>query len=287
MNVNFDRHRDAALEVALSSRHSVQQALSSMKHGIANRVQRVCPLSMKDILYGSYSGTKTLAIDENSSEYLVAYKWHSMASVQVRDLRVHISSLTSGYTIQINKTKLDLYVITPADLCKFIQSICTIISSTETEESVTIHVSDIPIDFMNRYARKSGIDCHCGDWQLSSDNGTVYTLFRGDVYANLLGLSDALMTNNTRLNVEYMGKVNTALMYRKYIVDSNLDLYVGTLLYSHPDSAAHDYSSTSKSDAIKRLTIRDQLSTVVSLSLNNASDELVSKESRLMAGKCI
>jgi hypothetical protein len=283
MNVKFSYSRDGALEVALASRHNVQKALSSMKHGISKSKKQTCPFTVKHMLYGDYNNIKTLAIDEDNTETLVAFRWYSLCDVQVCDLKPVIRKQSYFYTINFLLQTLHLYVLTQGDLLAKFAGLSNVAIAELDDHSVTFTANSIPVDFMNLRIRSDKLNCSPKNWEISVYEGVVYTVFKGNVYEQVMCISDVVFTNNTSINVRYMGKMSTAIVYNKYLSGDDVDGYVGAMLYSCSDSLSYDYSTMAKKDMLKKFTIRDQVGLVSSAALTNSSDPLTSKESKLIS----
>lgn len=285
MQVNYHRVRDAALEIALSTRHNVQKALSSAKHGAQKIHVTGCPLSIKDVMYGDRSSMKTLAIHNKSTEYLVAYTWYSSCDVYLKDLSPMLSMTPDGTVlVSIRRDKLDLHVISVVAIVEALGEHCTLVQCVKDVDYVELSLHDAHCNLMNVQLRKGKVTCSAADCAISEVDGTVYTLLPGNRYEQVVSLCDVALTTNSTLNVEYMGKINTAIAYRTYLSGGNVDIYTGTLLYSEPTLAAYDYSHMATSSPIKRLTIREQINSMASVALHGAVDDMTAPESALMAG---
>jgi hypothetical protein len=287
MDVDFDKERDITLDIALSSRHDVQKALSSGKHGSSNKRDAGCPVSLRDILYGDVASMKTLTIDMCSSEFLVAYRWYSSCNVRVRDIHAGMHMIDHDRDIlgiTISKSKMDLYAIGVGDILSALRETHQVESSCGNDGDILLAIHNASQGIMNLRLRKSMLDCDPSGWKIVELGDRVYTLFKGDMYRQVCSMADVTFTTSNSLNVKYMGRISTAVLYRRHLSDSNIDMQVGAMLYSDSSLPAYDYSSVGNNDPIKRLTIRDQMNTIASLSLSDAVDDLTAPESALMSG---
>jgi hypothetical protein len=286
IDINFDSGRDRALDVALSTREKLQSALNSAKHGVSTAFGRGPPLTIRDLLYGNMSDMKTVTVHDDTTKYIVLFKWYSMSTVYLKDITTDVS-IAGNIIVHLDSMKMNLYVIDIEDvatgICMHNKDIVDVYPSGTDENNFSLMFMHSPPDILNRVIRRTSLDCHNGDWEIYGETGTIFTVFRGNKFTNVMTHADATLSSSPDVTASYMGKVNSVILYRKYINDINSDIYLANIFCSK-DVGCNTYSNMNISSPIKRLSIRDQVSTLVSSTINNITDDLTSPESRLMIG---
>lgn len=271
--------RDTALDVALSSRDELQRAIDVAKQGVATRATTAKCGKLRDIMYGGIKPTQTVAIHLNMAKCDVECIWYSLSTVLLKDVYASMSIDEKGkLCICLSMDKLDLYMLSIAAVVGALQEVCT---SVEVADDGTICAIGVPANIVHVPVRSTSLESHADDWECH-DGEAVMTVFKGDKYMNVLPHCDVAFSTDASMNVSYMGKAKSVMLYRKYLSGKQLDLMVGVVLCSHPDVPAYDYSTLSCSDPIKRLTVRDLIKSMTTMALDNAVDTLSSPESSLI-----
>ena len=106
-----------ALDIALSSKDSLQGALDSSKHGLTQK-DKTSKIPMRNILYGTVSPVKTIGITLNSTETIVQYIWHSRCCLQFSHLKtqIEISKGNGKICLKVPVIMMHLYDMTAKDL---------------------------------------------------------------------------------------------------------------------------------------------------------------------------
>ena len=283
--------RRQSLEVALGST-SVQKTLDATKHGVDRKQFTNFPLKVRDLLKGKCNSVKTIAICYNTCRELEEAKWYSVCNVTVRDVLSSCSvTLDQYYKVTFERRKLDLFLILFKDVLSFIsfnrKEKVTILDSSCDDYNPYIVLSKLPSDIMYVQVREPLLDCDRGDWKVyedASNSNLVYTRFRGNLFSSLVEFCDEVICSDCNVNVEFLGKLETASLIRRYIVDKDLDIYVPVMMCSVDGFEVYDYRNIISQGVIKGLTIKDQAESIQSVGVHHASDSLVSIESRLMTG---
>jgi hypothetical protein len=270
--------RDRALDVALSTRDDLQRAIDSAKHSRANGTRRNY-MRIRDIMYGGTKPTKTLAIHTSMSIPEVECVWYSLSTVTLKDVYTSMGVTdTGGVVVTLSQDRMYLYSVDIEQVCKSLSDVCASITQAGTHD---ILLFGAPANVVNTVVRSTSLDCTPSDWECH-DGDVVVTVFHGDKYMNVLRHCDVTLSTDASLNVSYMGKVRSCMLYRKYVSGEYVDLMVGSLLCSHTSLPAYDYSTVARSDPIKRLTVRELIKSMVSMALSGDKDDLGSPESSLM-----
>jgi hypothetical protein len=279
--------RDPALEVALASKESLQKSLSAAKHG-GELLTRRAPLSVRDILNGGSGRVRTICVHNTTNSLAVECLWHSLCKVSPRDLDCRIEKSESCYILRLKATRLYLYSISMKDLAASVREICSDVLDVDDQSStcgdIVIRVRNIPPNWMICELRSSVIECKAGDWTVMGATGTIYTIFKGEKFKVLMPYCSEILSTNSRVMVEYLGKIKTCIMYRKYAEGLDVDLYISRLLCTLPNEV-YDYKSMATKDPVKRLTIRDQMGSIANMIDSKAVDLLSCNESKLFSGR--
>lgn len=283
--MEFESSRSKALDIALSVRSRLQEALSSAKHGMSNTNNSSPGITIRKLLYAGISDVETITIHHNTSRYLVLFRWYSMSTVRLRDiyLDVNVSSIT---TISLSKVKMDLYVLTLQDIATGLNrnNKDVVVASCHEESGICIiNISSNTPDILNKLVRKTGFSCSDNEWSVSGEQGDIITTFNGNKFANVMSYADVTLSTNVNVTISYMGRIKAMMLYNKYARDEYSSIYLANILCSKEDSA-NTYSNISIDDPIKSMSIRSQENTLIKSALNNSIDDLVSIESRLMIG---
>lgn len=286
MQIDCDRSRQESLSVALSTKDDLQRAISAGKHGMHNKHSKNSPIRVRDLLHARTKGTKTVAVHHSMAESQAAYIWYAKSTVYIKDIYLELfMNVDETVDISFSNDKMALHVLDRETLLRLMMNVGRMLGQYVDARNV-IHVllSDVPNDIMNTVVRTTPFSTCSGDWKMVASGGDVYTIFRGDKYFETLRFADVVFSINVELNISYMGKANSAMIYRKYVADPNIDFYVGKMLCSKPLLKGDDYGSIGSDNPVKMLTINDLINTVSSTSIGNAVDELDSIESALIAG---
>jgi hypothetical protein len=283
--MNFELELNNVLTIALSSKDGLQESLSASKHGRDN-VARKPTLTTRNVLYGGSDPVKTLSIHKNANLASVAYLWYSLSKVYFRDIYSSIEIDNNSVLLHLKRSMLHLYVMTLSDVALRLDSLCKnpiVLEVLDHEEYPVVRVATIPHDLMLTTIRVSAIDSSSDEWEIIDNMGEIHTVFEGDKYTAIYPYCDVALSTNIDIVVRCLGRVKTMAIYREHIAGDHVDMYLGKMLTS-PHSRVGDYSNMCKGDTVKRITIRDQGSSVLEASTNGTSDTLVTPESRLMVG---
>lgn len=283
--INFESARDGALDIALSTRDRLQDALNSGKHGISNSLPSGPPLTIRELLYSNISDTRTIAIDHNTSRYMVLYKWHALATVRLENVLVNMEKL-GDVVIRLSREKLDLYVLTVAEIVNGLANYSkeVIVSAYEdNKQHCHITLSKCPPDVLNRVIRRTVLDCSVSEWIVTGETGTIFTTFRGDKFKQVMEYADVTLSTNTNITVAHMGRVNAAILYNRYTNCHNKELQLANIFCANVREC-NTYSSISRRSPVKRMSIRNQVSTLIAAALDGEADSLHTHESKLMVG---
>ena len=275
--------RDKALDVALSSKDDLQRAIDSSKR-LRGGGTKKSHMRIRDIMYGSGRATKTLAIHHNMYKAEVECVWYSLSTVRLKDVYSSMSIKDTGEIIlTLSQDMIDLHLIDTVQICQGLSEAC--VSATVVGQCEILLVG-ATANIVNSVVRTTSLNSSPEEWTCY-EGDPVVTVFQGDKYMNVVRHCDVVLSTDAPLNVSYMGKVRSAMLYRRYLSGPNVDLMVGTLLCSNPSLLAYDYSTLAYDDPIKRLTVRDLINSMVSMALSNKEDDLNSSESSLMVkGHC-
>ena len=283
MNLNFLSHRNRSLDVALLSGNKLQSAISSVKHGVSATFAKGTSLTVSHLLYSKPSRTRTLAIDLDSSKYMVLYKWYSLCTVHVRDVMLDLLVSGSNVVICLNKMAMSLYCITLEEvmhgLSMYIKTRCNIWSTSPLE----IHVDNAPSDIVLKPIRITALDCYESDFDVHAEEGTVVTVFGGDRFSNVMSYCDITLSSNPEITSSYLGRAQSLLLYTKYVTGENSHVYLSSIMCSE-DTGCNTYDNMCSDDPLKRLSIKDQMGTIVDSTLGNIFQEIRSTESKLISG---
>jgi hypothetical protein len=278
----FEAEWDKGLSIALLSKDTLQNSLNASKHD-ASAVSDSNSLTVRKILYGSTSPTRTICIHLNNTVHSVLYLWYSMSKVYIRDICSSIESLEGSYMLHFSQVKLDLYVLNIAEVCNGLNVSYKVHMVFKVANSSCIEVRIVPQDIMLRCVRESPISSHSDEWEVFGKFGEIYSVFNGDKYKHLYPYCDTTLSTDLNITVRYIGKAKAAILYKQHIKGDNVDIYLSKMLSTRAGEVS-DYNSMSRSDPIKRMTIRDQMSGLVQSALNQDRDSMILKESRLMVG---
>lgn len=281
---SFIRTRDESLSIALSSKESLQSSISAAKHGDDESNSKLV-LDLRSMLYGSTSPTKTICIHHCANMYSVSYLWYSMCNVHIRDICYTLIYGSSTSALILDNNKLSLYVIKPKDVVEGLNAKekKAIASYGGMKGGRHVLVLDNPPhNIMSRHARVSYVGISEGDWEVRGTMGEIRTYFKGERYSALSAYCDVVLSTDVSVTVSYLGKVKASILYRKYVKDQHLDVYLSKVLTCR--QGIEDYGNASRRDVVKRATMRDQIGTMVEASLLDLSDNLSCIESRLMLG---
>lgn len=284
--MQFHSTRDEALDIALSVGQKLQSALDSAKHGFSASSSNSYTMSTRDILYGDIADVKTITVDNNTTRLMVLFKWYSMCNVKLKDIYSSISS-KQFMEIRISRIKMDLYVLDAESISRgiFINNKDVRLKQYQDleDDGIILYVSNPPPDILNRIVRKTSLDCYVDDWEVKGESDTIYTIFSGNKFENVMMYVHDTLSTDVSITVSYMGKVNASLLYDKYISEPNANIYIASIFCSRA-SGCNVYSSVSINEPIKRMCVREQVNTLVSSSLDRTQDNLSSIESRLVVG---
>lgn len=280
--IEFDSMRDAAFDVALSTRDRLQDALNSAKHGMKSPIAEGPILTVRKLLYSNISDISTIAIDHNSSRYLVLYKWHSLATVRIRDILASMEKV-GDIVLRLDKLKLNLYILTTSEVATMFSSYKDTIVATYNDQEAYIILSKCPADIITRVARKTQLGCSVAELEVAGDVGTICTTFRGNKFAEVMMYADVTLSTNVEVTVAYMGRIRAATLYNKYISCHNKELQLANIFCTNIREC-NTYSSICRSSPVKRMSVRNQTKTLIAASLDGDEDKLQSRESRLMVG---
>lgn len=288
MSIDFNIDRSPALDLALNTGAALQKAISSGKHGNVGNVKGI--LSIKEILSATKKNVRTIGIHLNSAEDIVAYNWYRRSTITVADIyhSMNYDSSTGHYVINLQVKLMHLYVVT---LEEIIDSLRNCVKGKDVffkyyysaKDIVCILLTDLICDICNYVVRKTSLDCTPSDWNIYVRKDIVYTIFKGDKYRNVFDLCDHTLSTNVNITVSFMGKINSAIIYKIYTDDNNVNLYLAKMLYSSK-MLADNYSTMCKDSGMKRLTLREQQKHMLELVEKKAVDNLTTKESALIVG---
>jgi len=285
-DARFNSPRNKALDIALSVRERLQDALNSAKHGSSSARSSGSQLSIRSLLHSNVSDTKTITIHHDSTKYMVLFRWYSMCTIRLKDIFLSISVATE-VTIHLDKTRMEMYVISIPDVVSGIASnnrdilVCN--HGSEDSGEYYIRLSNCPPDVLNRIVRKTSFNCCDSEWEVTGEQGDIITTFDGNKFSNVMMYADVTLSTDVDITVSYMGKVNATILYSKYVTDDNSDLYIANMLCTR-SKGNNTYRTIACDEPVKRMSIRSQVETLIESSLNNYTDGLVSMESRLMVG---
>ena len=281
---SFRRTRDIPLTIALSSKDSLQSSISAGKHG-SEGSGAGGTVDLRSVLYGSINGVRTMCIHLNANMYSVSYLWYSMVTVYVRDVYQSYAYSSGEGQLTLSNEKLDLYVIdaqaiaASLDECmdrQMVQGVRVLGGST------VLTLVEPPHDIMVRCVRKSSANISEGDWEMRGTVGEIRTYFSGDKYLLLSPYCDVALCTDMSVVVRHLGKAKAAVLYRRYLREDNVDLYLSKMLTQ--GKGIYDYGTPHGSDTVKRMMVRSQVGTMVDAALEGSVDDLTSMESRLALG---
>jgi hypothetical protein len=289
MSICKQSPRDKSLDMALTTGIGLQNALSSMKHGMSRESETGVPITIRSLLSGGGKGTRTMTIHHGSNKYMVSYIWYSLSTVRLNRIMSAMDS-TGGFRVLLDKTRMCLYVITVDDVAKGISNnnkdiIVTDYGNIDANLDYIILLHP-PSDIANRLVRITDLDCTSDSWTVIEKNDTVFTVFRGDKFANVMQRADVTLSTDVNITVSYIGKVNAAILYTRYLREQGADLYVASMLCLK-SSGINTYDTISSSSPLKRISVRKQIDTLVEASIDDMTDDLTSIESKLLAGRNI
>lgn len=282
--MHFEADRDRVLDIALVSKDLLQASLDSAKHGkVSSRRGHI--VSVRDLLYGSSDTTRTICIHNRSTSIAVEYLWHSKCDVYIRDIQCGLYMSDKSIILKLDTLKMSLYVITPTQVAEGLDASCkeTIVREiVEDAEGVSIVLDGLPNDIMVRCIRSTSLCISEGDWEVIGSTGEIYTVIRGDRYVNAYSYCDVILSTNLAVMVNNIGKAKVAELYSRYLDEAEVDLYLSKMLtYPH---IIEDYSTICGDSIIKRITIKDQVTTLIDACLRGVTDELQNREAKLMTG---
>lgn len=180
--LSFDSERDPAMDLALSARNRLQSALDSTKHGISSSLADD-PITIRELLYGGIEDTRTIAIDYNTSRYMVLYKWHSLVTIKLKDV-LESMSRSGAIVVKLSKQKLDLYVTNTGEVAQGLAAYVKEIIVASYDDAANggdncIVLSKCPSDVLNKVVRRTTLDCTADDLSVTGKLGTIHTTFRG------------------------------------------------------------------------------------------------------------
>jgi hypothetical protein len=282
----FEVVREPSLDIALSSNDALQEALSAAKHGV-KLSKSASPISVRDVQYGPFAGVKTIAVHTNSTRYLSEHTWYSRCNVYVSDVLVRIERKGTGAVLHVSKDSLDLYTLSRKTLCTAINTMMKnrelLLFVRDTSDELLCEVSDYPCNVLQLTVREGTLNCSPRDWKVLVTGDAVYTVFRGNRFAEVYEHCDATLSTDASITVSYVGKVHATSLYAQHLSGSNHELHVA-LLMSSSDGRVRDYSNMCDESPLKALTIREQIHHLLEMAVRNDEDHLLSRESRLMVG---
>lgn len=282
----FRVSKDEGLDISLSNKKNIQQALDSSKHG-GKKSNRVHIISIKELHYGHINTVKTIAINKQSSVLREKYVWYSMCTVYFRDICDRLDHKDGMIQLYIKKQKLGLYSIGYEDLKIYVDTLGgksrILCSELDTEEFKVMLVAYCPPDIMSMIVRKTKLDAIVQDWTVKTNKDIVYTIFKGDKYHAIKDICDVVLSTDPNIVVCNLGKLNAMHIYRQYVSGDNVDLHLSMLFCCYEDDV-NDYSTMASTDLLKKLTIRDQIDTLRNVAAEDKIDNLSSKESKLILG---
>jgi len=150
-------------------------------------------------------------------------------------------------------------------------------------ENHSLLATSLPSDVLTLIIRNDRLPCRESDWDVRGENGTIYTIFKGDRFKHLIGFCDELMSTNVEQMVSIVGKSRALLMYKQHIVGDNVDPFLANM-FCTLTKGCKSYNSIATDMPIKRISIREQIGTLTDSALNNRMDDVKSFESRFMLG---
>jgi hypothetical protein len=177
-----------------------------------------------------------------------------------------------------------LYVLDITDVCAGVAENVSRKCNVNIHNVLTLMIERADSDLLNTVVRKTHIDCREGDWEVYGSVGTIMTVFRGNRFGNIMGSADVVLSSNPDITVSYMGRVNATLLYDKYIKEERSRIYIGNIMCSNV-SGCNTYATMLKDDPLKKISVGNQLDTIVGYATEDYKYEPTSIESRLMMGK--
>lgn len=283
MNIDVNSERSRALDIALSSRDRLQNALSSAKHGNLSAFGKGMPLTIRHLLHSNVSRVRTVAVDLDSSRYMILYKWYSLCTLCLRDVYSTMYISSNNVVVSLDENKMALYVISAEEVLDGLSTNmgnkCEVCMSSSTE----LVMDNAPSDVLTRCIRKTALDCTEHDWEVYGESGTIITVFSGNKFSNVMSYCDNTLSSNPEITSAYIGRVCANLLYDKYVSGDHVEIYLSNIMCSK-ETGCEVYCNAFNDDIIKRLSIRDQINTIVTSTLNHSDHEIVSTESKLMTG---
>lgn len=284
MNLKLSE-RDEALEVALSSKDRLQDALSSAKHGISGSWEKSVPLDLRSLLRCNSSDVYTITIDHNSTKLLTLHRWYCVCNVLLKDVYKSMRVEEQVYVVELDSIKMDLYSLTA------IRILQGLIESIKGKCSIKLRGNSIvssllPSDVLNRYVRKGKLNRGEESWKVYENKGDVYTSFKGNVFDSVAPYVDVVLSTNIEITVSRIGKVKALHLYKKYLREDdnvNTDVYLSNMFCANT-YGCNDYYTMAKEYPLKRLGVREQEESLLSFALNKSVDNMSSKQSKLLLG---
>lgn len=211
--------------------------------------------------------------------------WYSLCKVYVRDILLKLVPLAKGYELHLDNTKLDLYSLSVEVVSDYLRDTHKselVLGHTQDASGSKIHLLYLPGNIMLLQVRSPSLDATPSMWKVIGVTGQILTLIESEVYSDAYPHCDICLSTDVSIVVDHIGKAKAAVLYRRYVRDSNIDLYLSKMLTKA--GGIEDYKSMCESDVIKRISVRDQVTTLIEASLSGAYDDLSSVESRLMVG---
>jgi hypothetical protein len=287
--IDFNVKRDPSLDIALSNTEALQRALSSIKHGYKTGKYK-SPINIRDVMYGSFSTVKTVAIHMNSTRDYTEYVWYSKCNVYMRDVCTKIVRNDNGVHMYISILKLDLYSIDIEQMKTCIDTMIkdrSVLLDTERIDNLLIYrVEDYPCNVLQLPVRITSLNCSPSDWKVTVTGDTTYTIFKGDKFINVLDHCDVVLSTDANITVKHAGRIYANEMYSTYLSGDNVNLLLATVMFGGGDFV-RDYSSIFRDNPLKGLAIREQVSNLVNMAIDRREDDLQSRETRLMLGVSI
>lgn len=274
--------RDESLSVALSVKERLQSALSSSKHGVSGEHGKGAALDVRTLLRGNSMNVSTVAIDYGTSKQLVLFKWYSMCTVLLREIVQSMERRGDTYMIHLDPDKMALYSTDPGSAVQgLLQSLRG--KYHIVADGTSLVAQSLPPDILTRQIRCTRLNCRESDWDVTDEGGVVYTVFKGEHFDEVVGSASEVLSTNVDVTVSRLGRVRSMLLYRRHLRGESVDQYLANIFCSFSDRC-NVYSNIARGDPVKRVSIKDQVGTLVSSSLARRVDTLSSAEAKFMVG---
>jgi hypothetical protein len=250
-SINFNSTRNPVLEIALSTCERLQNALNSDKHEIINSIVNRPPLTIRELLYRDIADMKTVMIDYNITRYLVLFKWYSLFTLRLKEVFESMEK-TGDVLMRLSRVKLKLYVITAAEIATSLSCYSKDVIVTFYGNSATSAKSDYVVlskcqpDILIRIVRKTALDCSVSKWKVTGEMDTIFTIFRGNKFSNVVPYSNITFSTNVNVTAAYTSRVNALILYNRYITCANKELQLANIFCSN-NNKYNTYSSIARS----------------------------------------